>query len=112
MLPEWTTFNLDRGSPDDKKKQQRQSSSGVRWVPAGRVREPVCPAPGVPGGNVSILEISNLSLSFGGVKALQDVSFHVPENTVTTIIGPNGAGKTSLFNCISGFYKPQQGTIR
>ena len=61
---------------------------------------------------MSILEISNLSLSFGGVKALQDVSFHVPENTVTTIIGPNGAGKTSLFNCISGFYKPQQGTIR
>lgn len=61
---------------------------------------------------MSILEISNLSLSFGGVKALQDVSFRVPENTVTTIIGPNGAGKTSLFNCISGFYKPQQGTIR
>ena len=58
---------------------------------------------------MSILEISNLSLSFGGVKALQDVSFRVPENTVTTIIGPNGAGKTSLFNCISGFYKPQQG---
>ncbi|GGE65712.1 ABC transporter ATP-binding protein [Streptosporangium jomthongense] len=59
----------------------------------------------------SILEINNLSLSFGGVKALQDVSFRVPENTVTTVIGPNGAGKTSLFNCISGFYKPQQGTI-
>ena len=61
---------------------------------------------------MSILEISNLSLSFGGVKALQDVSFRVPENTITTIIGPNGAGKTSLFNCISGFYKPQQGAIR
>lgn len=60
---------------------------------------------------MSILEIKNLSLSFGGVTALQDVSFRVPENTVTTIIGPNGAGKTSLFNCISGFYKPQQGTI-
>lgn len=60
---------------------------------------------------MSILEISNLSLSFGGVKALQDVSFRVPENTITTVIGPNGAGKTSLFNCISGFYKPQQGQI-
>ena len=60
---------------------------------------------------MSILEIESLSLSFGGVTALQDVSFRVPENTVTTIIGPNGAGKTSLFNCISGFYKPQQGTI-
>ena len=60
---------------------------------------------------MSILDISNLSLSFGGVKALQNVSFRVPENTVTTIIGPNGAGKTTLFNCISGFYKPQQGRI-
>lgn len=60
---------------------------------------------------MSILDIDQLSLSFGGVKALQEVSFHVPENTITTIIGPNGAGKTSLFNCISGFYKPQQGTI-
>ena len=68
-------------------------------------------AAGVPGGKVSILDVSNLSLSFGGVKALQDVSFRVPGNTITTIIGPNGAGKTSLFNCISGFYKPQQGTI-
>ena len=60
---------------------------------------------------MSILEVNDLSLSFGGVKALQDVGFRVPENTITTVIGPNGAGKTSLFNCISGFYKPQQGTI-
>nr|WP_282450892.1 ABC transporter ATP-binding protein [Marinobacter bryozoorum] len=58
------------------------------------------------------MEISQLSLSFGGVHALQDVSFHVPKDTITTVIGPNGAGKTSLFNCISGFYKPQQGEIR
>ncbi|MCK7544070.1 ABC transporter ATP-binding protein [Marinobacter bryozoorum] len=61
---------------------------------------------------MNILEISQLSLSFGGVHALQDVSFHVPKDTITTVIGPNGAGKTSLFNCISGFYKPQQGEIR
>ncbi len=61
---------------------------------------------------MNILEISHLSLAFGGVKALQDVSFQVPKDTITTIIGPNGAGKTSLFNCISGFYKPQQGEIR
>lgn len=60
---------------------------------------------------MNILEISQLSLSFGGVHALQDVSFRVPQDTITTVIGPNGAGKTSLFNCISGFYKPQQGRI-
>ncbi|OEY67879.1 ABC transporter ATP-binding protein [Marinobacter sp. X15-166B] len=58
-----------------------------------------------------MLEIHNLSLSFGGVTALRDVSFRVPEQGITTVIGPNGAGKTSMFNCISGFYQPQQGSI-
>lgn len=61
---------------------------------------------------MNILEIESLSLSFGGVAALRDVGFVVPEDTITTVIGPNGAGKTSMFNCISGFYKPQQGSIR
>ena len=60
---------------------------------------------------MAILDFSNLSLSFGGVQALRDISIRVPENAITTIIGPNGAGKTSLFNCVSGFYRPQQGTI-
>jgi len=60
---------------------------------------------------VSILEAVNVHLSFGGVAALRDVSFSVPEGSITTVIGPNGAGKTSLFNCISGFYRPQQGSI-
>jgi branched-chain amino acid transport system ATP-binding protein len=60
---------------------------------------------------VNILEAVNVHLSFGGVAALRDVSFEVPEGSITTVIGPNGAGKTSLFNCISGFYRPQQGSI-
>ncbi len=64
------------------------------------------------GGAVHILEVDSLHLSFGGVAALRDVSFQVPEGSITTVIGPNGAGKTSLFNSISGFYKPQRGTIR
>ena len=59
---------------------------------------------------MSILEISNLSLSFGGVKALQDVSFQVPENTVTTIIGPNGAGKTTVIDAITGLV-PASGSV-
>ncbi len=59
-----------------------------------------------------ILEAVNVHLAFGGVAALRDVSFAVPEGSITTVIGPNGAGKTSLFNCISGFYRPQQGSIR
>lgn len=64
------------------------------------------------GDAVNILEAVNVHLSFGGVAALRDVSFQVPEGSITTVIGPNGAGKTSLFNCISGFYRPQQGSIR
>ena len=55
--------------------------------------------------------IENLSLSFGGVKALNDVSLDIKENEILAIIGPNGAGKTCLLNCINGFYKPQKGEI-
>ncbi|HZX93291.1 MAG TPA: ABC transporter ATP-binding protein [Myxococcales bacterium] len=58
-----------------------------------------------------LLDISGLSLRFGGVNALQDVSFAVDEGALNAIIGPNGAGKTSLLNCISGVYHPQQGRI-
>lgn len=58
-----------------------------------------------------ILALSDMTLAFGGVRALSGVSFAVQPNTITTVIGPNGAGKTSLFNTISGFYKPQSGTL-
>jgi branched-chain amino acid transport system ATP-binding protein len=57
------------------------------------------------------LSIENLSLSFGGVHALTDVSLEVKDNEILAIIGPNGAGKTALLNCINGFYKPQKGEI-
>ncbi len=59
----------------------------------------------------SILTIANLSLSFGGVQALMDISLEVRQGKVLAIIGPNGAGKTSLLNCMNGFYRPQQGDI-
>jgi branched-chain amino acid transport system ATP-binding protein len=58
-----------------------------------------------------ILEVKNISLAFGGVKALTDISFDVREHEVRAIIGPNGAGKSSMLNCINGVYTPQQGTI-
>ncbi len=57
------------------------------------------------------LEIRSLSLSFGGIKALQDISLNVHTGELVAIIGPNGAGKTSLLNCITGYYKPQKGQI-
>jgi branched-chain amino acid transport system ATP-binding protein len=58
-----------------------------------------------------LLKVENISLSFGGVKALTDISFEIREHEVLAIIGPNGAGKSSMLNCINGFYHPQQGTI-
>jgi branched-chain amino acid transport system ATP-binding protein len=61
-------------------------------------------------GNV-ILEVKNISLAFGGVKALTDISFDVREHEIRAIIGPNGAGKSSMLNCINGVYQPQQGEI-
>jgi branched-chain amino acid transport system ATP-binding protein len=58
-----------------------------------------------------ILEVNNISLRFGGVKALTDISFNVREHEVRAIIGPNGAGKSSMLNCINGVYAPQEGSI-
>jgi len=58
------------------------------------------------------LSVENVSLAFGGVKALQEVSFDVRENEVLAIIGPNGAGKSSMLNVLNGVYHPQQGKIR
>ena len=59
----------------------------------------------------TILEVKNISLSFGGVKALTDVSFDIKQGEVRAIIGPNGAGKSSILNVISGFYHPQEGEV-
>jgi branched-chain amino acid transport system ATP-binding protein len=58
-----------------------------------------------------VLDLKNISLSFGGVKALTDISFDVRKHEVRAIIGPNGAGKTSMLNVINGVYTPQQGKI-
>ena len=58
-----------------------------------------------------ILDVRNISLRFGGVKALTDITFDVREHEIRAIIGPNGAGKSSMLNCINGVYQPQQGSI-
>ena len=81
------------------------------------------PTPGQPEGSSAtaatasrrigdvILEVRNITLRFGGVKALTDISFDVREHEVRAIIGPNGAGKSSMLNCINGVYTPQEGSI-
>ncbi len=58
-----------------------------------------------------LLRVDNVSLSFGGVKAITDISFDIKKGEIRAIIGPNGAGKTSMLNVINGFYHPQEGTI-
>jgi branched-chain amino acid transport system ATP-binding protein len=77
-------------------------------LPEGRLREAARSSRiGAP-----ILAVEGVSLSFGGVRALADVSFDVREHEIRAIIGPNGAGKSSMLNVINGVYHPQQGTIR
>ena len=66
--------------------------------------------PEVAAGDV-LLSVENVSLAFGGVKAVSDVSFDIRRGEIRAIIGPNGAGKTSMLNIINGFYHPQQGRI-
>jgi branched-chain amino acid transport system ATP-binding protein len=59
----------------------------------------------------TLLSVENVSLGFGGVKAISNVSFNIRRGEIRAIIGPNGAGKTSMLNVINGFYQPQQGRI-
>ncbi|MCG8429078.1 MAG: ABC transporter ATP-binding protein [Chromatiales bacterium] len=61
---------------------------------------------------MALLEVNELTKAFGGVTAIADLHFDVPENQVYSVIGPNGAGKTTLFNMLSGIYVPDEGSIR
>ncbi len=60
---------------------------------------------------MALLEVDNLILSFSGLEVIRDLSFSVSEGSIASLIGPNGAGKTSVFNCLTGFYKPDSGNI-
>jgi branched-chain amino acid transport system ATP-binding protein len=62
-------------------------------------------------GEMGHFSVENLGISFGGLKAVNDISFQVEKNTIFSIIGPNGSGKTTIFNLISGVYKPDSGSI-
>ena len=62
-------------------------------------------------GEDPVLKVEHLTMRFGGLVAIDDVSFDVGRHDITALIGPNGAGKTTVFNCITGFYKPTEGTM-
>lgn len=64
-----------------------------------------------PGMSDAILEVEHLSMKFGGLVAIGDLSFRAKRGEITALIGPNGAGKTTVFNCITGFYKPSEGML-
>ena len=61
--------------------------------------------------NKNLLKVENLTMKFGGLTAIDDLSFSANNNEITSIIGPNGAGKTTVFNCLTGFYKPTAGEM-
>jgi branched-chain amino acid transport system ATP-binding protein len=64
------------------------------------------------GRGAPLLDVSGLTLRFGGVEALGGISIRVPEGSLYAVIGPNGAGKTSFFNCLTGYYRPSAGQVR
>src|SRR5437016_6399161 len=68
-------------------------------------------AAGEPRVSMPVLEANELSIRFGGLQALKDVSIKVDEFEIVGLIGPNGAGKTTIFNCITGFYTPNEGKV-
>src|SRR4051794_22765696 len=69
------------------------------------------PEPAPDNGGGAILDASNISKVFGGLVAVNDISFTVPERSIVSLIGPNGAGKTTFFNCMTGLYRPTTGRI-
>jgi branched-chain amino acid transport system ATP-binding protein len=62
-------------------------------------------------GQDALLRVEHLTMRFGGLTAIGDLSFTAARNEITAIIGPNGAGKTTVFNCLTGFYKPTEGSV-
>ncbi|WBY03080.1 ABC transporter ATP-binding protein [Ramlibacter tataouinensis] len=79
-------------------------------------KAPLSPPPAAPGSPGSagpaLLQVSGLSMSFGGIQALSDVSFSVQRQQICGLIGPNGAGKTTLFNCLNRLFTPQAGNLQ
>lgn len=65
----------------------------------------------IPGGGRKLLSVEHLTMRFGGLVAIDDVSFQAADERITAIIGPNGAGKTTIFNCLTGFYPPTVGRL-
>jgi branched-chain amino acid transport system ATP-binding protein len=86
--------------------------SDAASTPTSPAKPPTASQPGPAGGDGAILESADVSKIFGGLVAVDGVSFSVPPRSIVSIIGPNGAGKTTFFNMLTGLYKPSGGSIR
>ena len=92
---------LLRGQAAGRRRAGRAAATSGRRPPRPRARH----------GRADMLQIEDLSLSFGGVHAIDGLHLTVPDGTITALIGPNGAGKTSVLNVINGFFRPQRGRV-
>jgi branched-chain amino acid transport system permease protein len=102
----WRVRDMRSSAPRQATPRPDVAAAGEAAAPATEMPARVEVTAGPP-----ILEIKNLSKAFGGLKAVQNVSFNVPRGSVIGIIGPNGAGKTTLFNLLNGFQKPDTGEV-
>ena len=100
------------GRPAERRVRSRRTSPTCRAEDSSVDVKLEGPVVGTGEGNVPVLEVENLTKAFGGLVAVQGVSFDVKQGEIVSIIGPNGAGKTTVFNVISGLYRPTGGSIK
>ena len=106
----WKVRDLLRKQSAPKVAALSRAPDTILSAPAGAVSKRSRPQRSEETGDI-VLEVRNLSRAFGGLKAVQDVSFKLRQNEILGIIGPNGAGKTTVFNLLNGFLRPDQGEI-
>ncbi len=97
--------------PDKDQSDRLKASTELYYDENAKTRETTESRPQYSKSNIAILELNNVTMDFGGIKAVDDLSLALHEREILSIIGPNGAGKTTLFNLISGIYPPSFGSI-